>query len=111
MNVAAVTILLAVIAGALTALQAPTNAMLSRPLDLGDRRLLLLLVGTCARNSRPDAALAPRILRGSGAALYAWLAASTAPAAVTVAAFGAPRIGVGVLFTAIIAGQSSPPSR
>ena len=107
MNVAAVTILLAVIAGALTALQSPTNAMLSRPLDSPvTAAFFSFLVGTVALGIL--ALLLPSRPEFSGVRalpFYAWLGGLYGACLVTVAAFGAPRIGVGVLFTAIIAGQ------
>ena len=107
MNAATLTILLAVVAGALMAIQAPTNAMLSRPLDSPiTAAFLSFLVGTVALGllawllpSRPDAA-GVRALPW-----YVWLGGLYGAFFVAMAAFGAPRVGVGVLLTAVVAGQ------
>ncbi|WP_114951911.1 DMT family transporter [Sphingosinicella terrae] len=107
MNAATLTILLAVIAGALMAIQAPTNAMLSRPLDSPiTAAFLSFLVGTVALGllawllpSRPDAA-GVRALPW-----YVWLGGLYGAFFVAMAAFGAPKVGVGVLLTAVVAGQ------
>ena len=107
MNLALLTILLAVVAGALMAVQAPTNALLARPVDSPvTAAFLSFLVGTVALGllawllpSRPDAA-GVRALPW-----YAWLGGLYGAFFVAVAAFGAPRVGVAVLLTAVVAGQ------
>ena len=107
MNVALLTIALAVVAGALIAIQAPTNALLSRPLDSPvTAAFISFVVGTLALGllawllpSRPDAA-GVRALPW-----YVWLGGLYGAFFVAVAAFGAPRVGVAVLLTAAIAGQ------
>ncbi len=107
MNIALLTIALAVVAGALIAIQAPTNAMLSRPLDSPiSAAFVSFVVGTVALGllafllpSRPDAA-GVRALPW-----YIWLGGLYGAFFVAVAAFGAPRVGVAVLLTAAIAGQ------
>lgn len=107
MNPALLTIALAVMAGALIAIQAPTNAMLARPLDSPvSAAFVSFLVGTVALGllafllpSRPDAA-GVRALPW-----YIWLGGLYGAFFVAVAAFGAPRVGVAVLLTAAIAGQ------
>lgn len=100
-------ILLAVVAGALAAMQAPTNAMLARAVQSPiSAALISFLVGS--------AALALLVLlaptRPDGAALrslpwYAWIGGLYGAFFVAVAAFAAPRIGVGTLLTAMVAGQ------
>lgn len=107
MNAATLTILLAIAAGAFMAIQAPTNAMLSRPLDSPiSAAFLSFLVGTVALGllawllpSRPDAA-GVRALPW-----YVWLGGLYGAFFVAMAAFGAPRVGVAVLLTAVVAGQ------
>ena len=107
MNLAVLTIALAVVAGALIAIQAPTNAMLSRPLDSPiSAAFVSFVVGTIVLGllawllpSRPDAA-GVRALPW-----YVWLGGLYGAFFVAVAAFGAPRVGVAVLLTAAIAGQ------
>jgi bacterial/archaeal transporter family-2 protein len=101
-------IALAVTAGVLIAAQAPTNALLSRaagsPLTaamisflVGSAALALLLLVMVP--ARPDGSA----LRSLPA--WAWAGGLYGAFAVAVAAFGAPRIGVGTLLVAIIAGQ------
>lgn len=107
MNILSLPLLLALLAGTLVALQAPTNAMLSRALGSPiSAAFVSFLVGT--------AALALIVLispsRGDGAALrglpwYAWLGGLYGAVFAAVAAFGAPRIGVAALLMAMIAGQ------
>ena len=100
-------VLLILFAGALTALQAPTNAMLARAADSPvSAALISFLVGTLALAAivlafapRPD----PAALRALP--WYAWLGGLYGAVFVSVAAFGAPRIGVGLLLTLLIAGQ------
>jgi transporter family-2 protein len=107
MNVAALTILLAVLAGALLAVQAPTNALLARPLDSPiTAALASFVVGTVALGllawllpSRPDW---PGV---RALPWYAWLGGLYGAVFVVVAAFGAPRIGVAALLTAMVFGQ------
>ena len=107
MNPALLTILLAIVAGALSAIQAPTNAMLSRPLDSPiSAAFLSFLVGSAALGllalllpSRPD----PAGLRELP--WYVWLGGLYGAVFVAVGAFGAPRVGVAVLLTSIVAGQ------
>ena len=107
MNLAALTILLAVLAGATLAVQAPTNAMLARPLDSPvTAAFFSFLVGTVALGllawllpSRPDW---PGV---RALPWYAWLGGIYGTVFVTVAAFGAPRVGVAVLLTAVVLGQ------
>lgn len=107
MNVAAITILLAILAGALMAVQAPTNALLVRPFDSTvTAAFVSFLIGTVALGllawllpSRPDWP-AVRALPW-----YAWLGGLYGAVFVVVAAFGAPRIGVASLLTAVVAGQ------
>ncbi|MGZ8283116.1 MAG: DMT family transporter [Allosphingosinicella sp.] len=107
MSLAVVTILLAVVAGALLAVQAPTNALLSRAVDSPvTAAFLSFVVGTVALGilafllpSRPDAA-GVRALPW-----YVWLGGLYGAVFVAVAAFGAPKVGVAVLLTAVVAGQ------
>jgi transporter family-2 protein len=100
-------ILLAMLAGAGLALQAPMNALLARPLGSAlSAALVSFVVGSLALMVL--AALAGG--RVDGGALrslpwYAWLGGCFGAAFVAVAAFGVPRIGVGALLTAAVAGQ------
>lgn len=109
MNIAAITILLAVVAGAFMAIQAPTNALLARPVNSPiTAAFISFLVGTFALGmitwflpSRPD----PEGVRALP--WYVWLGGLYGAFFVAVVAFGAPRVGVAVLLTAVIAGQMS----
>lgn len=100
-------VLLVLGAGAMIALQAPTNAMLARA---GDSPVLAALisfaVGTVAllivwlaSGNRPGA--------GAFASLrwYAWIGGMYGAVYVAVAAYAAPRIGLASLITIGIAGQ------
>jgi transporter family-2 protein len=100
-------ILLAVLGGAGLAVQAPTNALLARALGSAvSAALVSFIVGSLGL-----AALAAlsggRIDSGALRSLpwYAWVGGFYGAAFVAIAAFGAPRIGVGALFTAAVAGQ------
>ena len=107
MNAATLSLVLAVFAGVLMAIQAPTNAILGKasgsPVVAA---FLSFLVGTVA--------LGAAVAGGSGRLLapalanvpwYAWLGGLYGAFFVAVAAFAAPRVGVGPLLTAAIAGQ------
>lgn len=107
MNAASIALALAMIAGVLMAIQAPTNAILGKasgsPVVAA---FISFLVGTVA--------LGAAVAAGSGRLLapelrlvpwYAWLGGLYGAFFVAVAAFGAPKIGVGPLLTAAIAGQ------
>jgi transporter family-2 protein len=100
-------ILLAAIGGVLLAVQAPTNAILARASGspvaaafvsflVGTLALGLALAFTSAK------LLSPALRQVPG---YAWLGGVYGAFFVAVAAFGAPRVGMGVLLTAAIAGQ------
>lgn len=101
------TFALVVVAGAMTALQAPTNAVLARATGSPvSAALVSFLVGTAALvlvvsfwAPRPDAA-ALRALPW-----WAWVGGLYGAVFVSVAAFAAPRIGVGALLITLIAGQ------
>lgn len=107
MNLAVLTIFLAALGGAGLALQAPTNAMLGRAAgSAANAAFISFLVGSAAlgvfcliARARPDGA-ALRALPW-----YAWSGGIYGAFFVAVAAFGAPRIGVGALLTAAVAGQ------
>jgi transporter family-2 protein len=107
MNVATVTIALAIIAGVLMSVQAPTNAILGKasgsPVIAA---FISFLVGTIALGAAV-AASSGRLFAPELRAVpwYAWLGGLYGAFFVAVAAFGAPRIGVGPLLTAAIAGQ------
>lgn len=107
MNTAPFILLLVAVAGALTALQAPTNAMLARALASPiSAALISFLVGSAALGLL--VLLAPT--RPDGAALralpwYGWVGGLYGAFFVAVAAFAAPRIGVGALLTTMVAGQ------
>ena len=104
---AALPIILVLFAGGLIALQAPTNAILSRA---GGSPVLAALisfaVGTIAllvawllSGSRPRAAAF------AGLPPYAWLGGLYGACFVAIAAYAAPRIGLAALITIGIAGQ------
>lgn len=100
-------LLLALFAGALVALQAPTNVLLARA---GGSPLLAALISFAVGT----AALAVAWLLGGQrpamapfAALpwYAWLGGLYGAAFVAIAAYAAPRLGLATLITLGIAGQ------
>jgi transporter family-2 protein len=107
MNAATLPLALAIIAGFFMAVQAPTNAILGKasgsPLVaafisflIGTVALGAIVAGTAGRLFAPELKLVP---------WYAWLGGLYGALFVAVAAFGAPKIGVGPLFTAVVAGQ------
>jgi transporter family-2 protein len=96
-----------VVGGMLTALQAPTNAMLARPFNSPVNAAfvsfavgtLVLLVAIVALRVRPD---------WSGVQAlpwHAWLGGAYGAVFVVAAAFAAPRLGVASTITLMIAGQ------
>ena len=107
MNAATLSIALALLAGVLIAVQAPTNAILGKasgsPIIAA---FLSFLVGTVALGAvvarSPGGLLAPEL---RAVPWYAWIGGLYGAFFVAMAAFGAPRIGVGPLLTAAIAGQ------
>ncbi|MFD1612930.1 DMT family transporter [Sphingomonas tabacisoli] len=100
-------LLLALIGGVAMAVQAPTNAMLARA--SGSPVLAALIsfaVGTVALIVLLMVTGAPRGLSATrGLPWYAWAGGLYGAFFVAVAAFAAPRIGVGALLTAAVAGQ------
>ena len=107
MNGALLSLVLAVIGGVLLAVQAPTNALLGKasgsPIIAA---FISFLIGTIALGAAV-AATSGRLLDPSLKQVpwYAWLGGFYGAFLVAVAAFGAPRVGVGVLLTAAIGGQ------
>jgi transporter family-2 protein len=107
MSGAAPAILLAVIGGVLLAVQAPTNAILGKasgsPIIAA---FLSFLIGTIALGAvvavTSGKLFAPSLKQ---VPWYAWLGGFYGAFFVAVAAFGAPRVGMGVLLTAAVAGQ------
>ena len=107
MNAATVTLVLALIAGFLMAVQAPTNAILGKasgsPVVAA---FISFVVGTLALGAVAAASsgrfLAPEL---KAVPWYAWLGGFYGAFFVAIAAFGAPKIGVGPLLTAAIGGQ------
>lgn len=102
-----VAFVLAVVSGALVALQAPTNAMLSRAVGSPVNAALVSFgVGFAALAA---AALALGVRPGGEAVKalpwYAWTGGLYGAVFVAVAAFAAPRLGVTFFLTAAIAGQ------
>ena len=107
MNAASITLALALIAGVFMSVQAPTNAILGKASGSPVAAAFIsFLVGTLA--------LGAVVATGSGRLLapelravpwYAWLGGLYGAFFVAIAAFGAPRVGVGPLLTAAIAGQ------
>ena len=107
MNGSILALVLAVIGGILLAVQAPTNALLGKASGspvvaafisflIGTIALGAAVAGTSGRLFDPSLKQVP---------WYAWLGGFYGAFFVAVAAFGAPRVGVGVLLTAAIAGQ------
>ena len=107
MNGALLSLVLAVIGGVLLAVQAPTNALLGKasgsPIVAA---FISFLIGTIALGA-VVAATSGRLFDPllKQVPWYAWLGGFYGAFFVAVAAFGAPRVGVGVLLTAAIAGQ------
>jgi transporter family-2 protein len=107
MNGALLSLILAVIGGALLAIQAPTNAILGKasgsPIVAA---FISFLIGTVALGAAIGATsgklFAPDLKQ---VPWYAWLGGFYGAFFVAVAAFGAPRVGIGVLLTAAVAGQ------
>ena len=107
MNGALLSLILAVIGGALLAIQAPTNAILGRatgsPIIAA---FISFLIGTVALGAAVSVSSGKLFAPGlKQVPWYAWLGGFYGAFFVAVAAFGAPRVGVGVLLTAAIAGQ------
>lgn len=103
----AIPLLLALVAGILIAVQAPTNAILAKASGspvvaafisffVGTIALGALVAATSGRVFTPELRDVP---------WYAWVGGLYGAVFVAVAAFAAPRIGIGVLLTAAIAGQ------
>ena len=107
MNAATLSLALAMLAGVLIAVQAPTNAILGKasgsPIIAA---FISFVVGTIALGAfvaRNPGGLFTAELRS--VPWLAWIGGLYGALFVAVAAFGAPRIGVGPLLTAAIAGQ------
>ena len=107
MPATAIPLLLALVAGILIAIQAPTNAILAKASGspvvaafisflVGTIALGALVAATSGRVFAPELRDVP---------WYAWVGGLYGAVFVAVAAFAAPRIGIGVLLTAAIAGQ------
>ena len=107
MNGAVLSVLLAVVGGVLLAVQAPTNAMLAKasgsPIVAA---FISFVVGTLALGAAVGATsgrlFTPELKQ---VPWYAWLGGFYGAFFVAIAAFGAPRVGMGVLLTAAVAGQ------
>ena len=107
MNAASIPLALALVAGFFMAVQAPTNAILGKasgsPVVAA---FISFIVGTLALGAVVAASsgrlLAPEL---RSVPWYAWLGGLYGAFFVAIAAYGAPRIGVGPLLTAAIAGQ------
>ncbi len=100
-------ILLVLFAGGMIALQAPTNAMLSRAggspvlaalISFAVGTLCLLAVWLASGNR-------PRAAAFAGVPWYAWVGGAYGAMYVAVAAYAAPKIGLASLITIGIAGQ------
>ena len=100
-------ILLVFIAGAMVAIQAPTNAMLAKAggspvlaalisFAVGTVALLVVWLGTANR---------PGTAAFAGLPWYAWIGGLYGAVFVAVAAYAAPKIGIASLITIGIAGQ------
>ena len=107
MPATAIPLLLALVAGILVAIQAPTNAILAKasgsPVVAA---FISFFVGTIALGALVAATSGKIFAPGlRDVPWYAWVGGLYGAVFVAVAAFAAPRIGVGVLLTAAIAGQ------
>lgn len=107
MNAATLSLALALLAGVLVAVQEPTNAILAKASGspivaafisflIGTVALGAVMAGSAGRLFAPELRSVP---------WYAWIGGLYGAFFVAMAAFGAPRIGVGPLLTAAIAGQ------
>ena len=107
MNAGLLSLILAVIGGVLLAVQAPTNAILGKASGspvvaafisfvIGSLALGAFVAASSGRLFAPALRHVP---------WYAWLGGFYGAFFVAVAAFAAPRVGVGVLLTAAVAGQ------
>jgi len=107
MNVANISLLLALVAGILLAVQAPTNAILGKASGSPIMAAFIsFLVGSLALGAVTFATSGRLFAPGlRQVPWYAWVGGLYGAVFVAVAAFAAPRIGVGVLLTAAIAGQ------
>ena len=107
MNGALLSLILAVIGGALLAIQAPTNALLGKATGSAIiAAFISFLIGTIALGAAVSVSSGKLFAPGlKQLPWYAWLGGFYGAFFVAVAAFGAPRVGIGVLLTAAIAGQ------
>ena len=107
MNTGTLTLALALFAGLLMAIQAPTNAILGKATGspvvaafisfvVGTVALGAIVAGSAGRLFAPELKSVP---------WYSWMGGFYGAFFVAIAAFGAPKIGVGPLLTAAIAGQ------
>jgi len=107
MNPSLIAILIVVLAGGATALQAPTNARLASAVSSPvNAAFISFAVGTvvlgviaAALHTRPDVA-ATRSLPW-----YAWLGGAYGACFVVAAAWGVPRLGVAMTITLMVGGQ------
>ena len=106
MNGALVPLLLAAAAGVLMAVQAPTNALLAKASGSAVvAALISFAVGTAALTALAAAGGRPDAAALKGVPWYAWAGGLYGAFFVVVAAYAAPRLGVGALLTAAVAGQ------
>jgi transporter family-2 protein len=107
MNGALVSVVLAVIGGGVLAVQAPTNALLGKASGSAIvAAFISFLIGTIALGGAVATTSGRLFAPGlKQVPWYAWVGGFYGAFFVAVAAFGAPRVGVGVLLTAAIAGQ------
>jgi transporter family-2 protein len=107
MNGATISLVLAVLAGVLIAVQAPTNALLGKasgsPIVAA---FISFVVGAIALGAIVGATSGKLFAPGlRQVPWYAWIGGFYGAFFVAVAAFAAPRVGIGVLLTAAVAGQ------
>ena len=107
MNGATISLVLAVLAGVLIAVQAPTNALLGKasgsPIVAA---FISFVVGAIALGAIVGATSGKLFAPGlRQVPWYAWIGGFYGAFFVAVAAFAAPRVGIGVLLTAAGAGQ------
>lgn len=107
MNAASIPLTLALIAGVLMAVQAPTNAILGKASGSAIVAAFISFVVGAVALGAAVAASSGRLFAPELRAVpwYAWLGGLYGAFFVAMAAFGAPRIGIGPLLTAAIAGQ------
>ena len=107
MNGALLSLLVAIVGGVLLAVQAPTNALLGKASGSAIvAAFISFLIGTIALGAAVAVTSGKLFDPGlKQVPWYAWMGGFYGAFFVAAAAFGAPRVGLGVFLTAAIAGQ------